>query len=217
MKTYHILSFLLVTLFMLSCGVVEKLSNRDPVIKNISASKSVMMTGDTVTVSVTAEDPDEDELTYSWACLDGSGSFANHTSAKTVWTAPAQEDDYTLEVTVRDKNEGEAKESLLIKVLSNSAPNVAITSPQNGDFLVPTGSFTVKAEATPVAYINKLEFYIDDQLMATDTTPPFSFDWDMQGYSGYVVIKARAYRDVPGPSWSDAMITVSIQGVVPIP
>ncbi len=217
MKSLKINIFIisLIGLLCLSCGVVEKLANRVPVIKDIQASRYTILVGDTVTVSVTAEDPDDDDLIYSWSA--NSGSFDKRNQASVVWKAPLIEDIYNIQVVVKDSNEGEATENMDITVISNSEPNVKITNPVDGDFLVATQSVEVRSEATPVAYIDRVEFFINDQLTATDTTPPYMFVWQPRDYSGTVEIKSVAFRSIPSNIKAADSISVSIQGVVPIP
>ena len=46
----------------MTCGVMEKLANKEPIIKSIAAFPSQIGTQDTTTLKVVAEDPDNDML-----------------------------------------------------------------------------------------------------------------------------------------------------------
>jgi len=206
---------LMISLLFITCGVVEKLANRVPVIKKVEADRYTVLVGDTVTVNVNASDPDEDELTYSWSA--NGGSFINRHEAIVQWIAPDVEDVFDLEVTVKDKNGGEAKDILSITVISNTKPNIKITFPHDGQYIVALNSVEIKVDATPVSFIDRVEFYIHGKLLGADSTPPFSYVWPLTNYSGNIGIKAVAYRSIPRLTQASDSLTVSIQGVIPIP
>jgi len=205
----------MVGLPLMSCGVVEKLANRAPVIKKIEADRYTVLVGDTVNVSVEASDPDEDELTYSWSA--NGGTFITRHEAAVQWIAPAFEDVFELAVAVKDKNGGEANDNLAITVTSNTQPGVRITYPRDGEYIVALNTVEIKAEATPVSFIDRVEFYVDGKLLGTDSTSPFSYDWPLSNYSGKIMIKAVAWRSVPRLTQGSDSLTVFIQGVIPIP
>jgi len=94
---------ILVILFFFSCGVVEKLANRPPVITRVYALRTMVSTNDTTTVGVEAEDPDNNILSYNWSAI--AGSFSSSQGQRVVWTAPNRAGQFNLEVTVRDENQ----------------------------------------------------------------------------------------------------------------
>ncbi len=51
---------------LIMCGVMEKLANKDPMIKSVVAFPPQISTQDTTTLKVVAEDPDDDLLSYRW-------------------------------------------------------------------------------------------------------------------------------------------------------
>jgi len=211
----QLLLLLVIAAVFFSCGVVEKLANRAPVIHKVSADRYTVFVGDTVNVSVDATDPDEDELTYSWSAT--GGTFINRHQQSARWIAPKREDSFDLQVTVRDENGGEAGEMLTINVVSPSKPSVEITQPADGAYLVGLGTTEIRAKVVPQSFIDYVEFYIDDQLLGVDKTPPYTQKWTLTGLSGWVELKAVALRSIPDVIRSADSIRVSIQGVVPIP
>ena len=59
---------------------------------------------------------------------------------------------------------------------ANTQPTVSITSPTNGAEILTGNSVTITADATDTApgTVTAVEFYINGQLVSTDTTPPYS-------------------------------------------
>ena len=202
-------------LVLLSCGVLEKLANRDPIIDGISVDRYTVFVGDTVVVAVNASDPDKDNLVYSWS--SAGGVFINAHSESTLWISPKIEDVYDLVVSVKDENGGVAESNVTITVLSRNEPRIRITQPKEGEFIVALGTIEISAEASPERFIDRVEFYIDNDLLGVASNPPFSVLWSLQDLSGRKRIKALAYRAYPNTEQSADSITVSLEGVFPIP
>jgi hypothetical protein len=75
------------------------------------------------------------------------------------------------------------------KVLPTPEP-LEITNPSNGETV--SGTVNVTTDAEPE--IAKVEFYIDSTLEYTDTTSPFSWNWDTTGYSdGSHTVMVKGY------------------------
>jgi len=87
-------------------------------------------------------------------------------------------------------------------------PSVAITSPQN-DATV-NGSLTVSVSATDEGGVDRVELYVDGELLSSDTTSPYTFPWDTYGYanSGHE-LSAVAYDTAGNAGWSN-VITVTV-------
>jgi hypothetical protein len=202
-------------LLFIACGVVEKLANRAPTIEEISADSYAVFAGDTVTVRVEASDPDEDELAFTW--VSTGGHFINRNGPVADWVAPEREDDYEIEVTVRDKNNGEAKDMVTITVISQEQPDVEITAPKAGEYIVGLNAIEIMVEVTPYRFIESVEFYIDDVFLGETRTRPYTCLWDVDGLSGIREIKAVASRTIPGGVVSADSILVYIEGIIPIP
>ncbi|MFX0062256.1 MAG: Ig-like domain-containing protein [Candidatus Hermodarchaeota archaeon] len=86
-------------------------------------------------------------------------------------------------------------------------PTVSITNPADGATV--GGTISVTASASDNVGVDKVEFYIDGSLQATDTSPPYSYSWDTTSYSdGSHTIMAKAY-DTSGNTNTDT-ITVTV-------
>jgi hypothetical protein len=62
-------------------------------------------------------------------------------------------------------------------LLDTAGPVLAITNPADASFI--NGSITLQATATDPAGVARVEFYIDNVLVATDTAAPYSYAWDV--------------------------------------
>ncbi len=206
---------LLFMLFTNSCDVVEKLANRDPVIKSISADPDTVAVNGTIFLTVEATDPDNDEMTYKWE--SSSGYFPSSNGATVQWVAPNREGVFKLEVTVTDVNKGKAKEAIKVAVVSESVPIVRITNPNDGEFFPGQGIIQVNADVRPVSFIDRVELYIEDVLSATKRHLPYNFDVDLTGRSGPMRIKVVATRIGSESNQGFDEIEINVEAVVPIP
>jgi hypothetical protein len=88
--------------------------NSAPVITRIWTSQSVIKTGETIQVEVSATDNDDDRLTYKYEVT--GGSISGH-GEKVEWRAPDQAGDYTITVTVSDGEATSTERSVTITVI----------------------------------------------------------------------------------------------------
>ncbi len=98
--------------------------------------------------------------------------------------------------------------TITLQTPDTTAPATAITAPAVGSSLF--GSVTVSATASDAVGVTKVEFYIDNQLIATDTTSPYGFTLDTTKYSSAVHnLQTKAY-DAAGNvgSSNTAQITI---------
>lgn len=87
-------------------------------------------------------------------------------------------------------------------------PNVTITSPNSE--LPLHGTIVISASASDESGISKVEFYIDDVLIATCNQAPFEFLWDTTRESdGTHVIEAIAYEN--SPVFTQGMASLQVQ------
>lgn len=81
-------------------------------------------------------------------------------------------------------------------------PTVGITEPNDGATV--SGSAVIKASASDNTSISKVEFYVQDKLVATDNASPYEYAWNVAGLAnGTYTVTAKAY-DAAGNSSSDA-------------
>ncbi len=70
-------------------------------------------------------------------------------------------------------------------------PTVNITNPMDNDFYPTPEAITITADATDNGSVSKVEFFIDNGLLGTDYSTPYSFSWTPPGDGNYQ-IKATA-------------------------
>ena len=89
------------------------------------------------------------------------------------------------------------------------APTTTITSPANGASV--TGKVTVTASASDDVRVVRVELYVDGQLIATDTSAPFSFAWNTKPLTKTQhTLQVKAY-DAAGNVGTSGLITVTVR------
>jgi len=88
--------------------------NTEPVITSLTADNATVSPGGTVLLTCTAEDDNDDSLTYNWECTNGS-LVPNGSTA--TWTAPGSPGTYSISCAVTDGNDSSTMEIIDITVL----------------------------------------------------------------------------------------------------
>src|SRR5712692_7408489 len=90
-----------------------------------------------------------------------------------------------------------------------ATPTVSMTAPANGNLYLAPGTLAVKANALASGVgINRVEFYANGNLIQTDTTTPYQFDWTGVA-AGTYAISAKAI-DNNGAETMSAARTVTV-------
>ena len=76
-------------------------------------------------------------------------------------------------------------------LLDTLGPVVTITNPSAGALV--TRPLSVQANATDPSGVARVDFYVDEVLIASDTSSPYTALWDLAGPDGMRSIKAVAY------------------------
>jgi hypothetical protein len=94
-------------------------------------------------------------------------------------------------------------------VNDTQAPTASITSPTNGQQV--TAVTTVQVSATDNIGVSRVELYLDNALLGTDTSAPYSFNWNTDASSeGAHTLQAKAY-DSSNNAGTSAAITVNVK------
>ena len=88
--------------------------NTEPVITSLTADNTTVSPGGTVLLTCTAEDDNDDSLTYNWECTNGSLVPNGNTAT---WTAPGDSGAYSISCAVTDGNDSSTMEIIDITVL----------------------------------------------------------------------------------------------------
>jgi uncharacterized protein (TIGR03118 family) len=91
-------------------------------------------------------------------------------------------------------------------VVDATPPVVAITAPAGGDV---TGTVTVSANATDNVGVAQVEFFAGATSIGTDTTAPYSVQWNTASLTGIQQLTAVA-RDGAGNSATSAAVAVTV-------
>lgn len=134
---------------------------------------------------------------YSWNTLGSAPPVAIKAVAADAAGNTATDDDTAVTVTTPT---------------DSTPPTVNVTSPTNGASVNGAIMITVDA-ADAETGINQVDFYLDNNLVGTDTTLPYEYSWDTTSYSGSVAIKAVAF-DGANNSATDNDTTVSVNSFV---
>ncbi|UCF09132.1 MAG: VCBS repeat-containing protein [Thermoplasmata archaeon] len=93
--------------------------NHPPVILEFNSEPSVLLPGESSELSVTAEDDDGDDLTYTYHASNG---YISGKGATVYWQAPEEEGKYTVSVTIYDPKGANDSQNLQIEVVPNAPP-----------------------------------------------------------------------------------------------
>jgi uncharacterized protein (TIGR03118 family) len=85
-------------------------------------------------------------------------------------------------------------------------PVVALTAPAAGDV---TGTVTVSADATDNVGVAQVQFFSGATSIGTDTSAPYSVQWNTAGFTGTQQLTAVA-RDGAGNTTTSAAVTVTV-------
>jgi hypothetical protein len=100
--------------------------------------------------------------------------------------------------------------SVLIQNTDIIPPTVSIIYPAAGAIITAGEIVNITAEAQDNIGIQRVEFYVDGDLLSTDTTPPYRYSWDTTTYGngGLHTVFVKAY-DFAGNNGSE-LITVTV-------
>ena len=92
--------------------------NSPPIIDGYSIEKIRPEKGEEVDISITAHDPDGDELNYNWEATGGSFLIINAETA--TWVAPETTGNYSIKVKVQDGKSGLDEVTIPIEVIEST-------------------------------------------------------------------------------------------------
>ncbi len=119
---------------------------------------------------------------------------------------PLSSGDYTIKARAYDTI-NQTNEDSIILTITDRRPSVSITSPPEGE--IQTKVVTIEVAASDDYGVNKVEFYVNNALQKTDTSPPYDYDWDTGPYSwGDYTIKAKAYDTINQTDEDSIILTI---------
>lgn len=145
----------------------------------------------------------------------GTGVSADALVANIVFTAVAGSGTSTLQITGNATKGGAytnpavTNSTITFRTPDTIAPVTAITAPAATAALSMTQNVT--ATATDAVGVTKVEFWMDGQLLSSDTTAPYSYSLDTTKYAtGAHTLQTKAY-DAAGNVGNSAVVNVTIK------
>lgn len=151
---------------------------------------------------------------YSYHWDFGDGSSSNQQNPSHNYTTVGN---FTATFTVTDSEDNQSSDTTLVSV-TYELPSVSITKPKNGIYLfnmrilplpkrcIVFGPIVIKVRASQIPLgIDRVEFYIDDRLMATDSKAPYTWTWITPSFSKQTIM-VKAYD--PKGHWASSEIEV---------
>jgi hypothetical protein len=97
--------------------------NAAPIIDSVVLSSTSVVPDASITVEATVHDPNtNDILAFAWSASPAVGGFSAPSAAETNWTAPSNEGDQTLVLTVTDNHGASTSASMIVQV--SASPDV---------------------------------------------------------------------------------------------
>jgi RHS repeat-associated protein len=156
------------------------------------------------TIQTTASDPDDGVALVEFY-IDGVHRATDTQAPFTMGVTNLGRGTYSIVARAYDHN-GAAISSTPITVVSNEAPQVAITSPAPGTQVSAPATIAIIADASDVdGTISRVEFYQAATLIGTATAAPYRVDWVVSS-GGDHSITARAFDNHGTPTTSAAVI-----------
>jgi hypothetical protein len=149
------------------------------------------------------------EAGSTFACsLDGA-AFSSCTSPKAY--SGLTNGSHTFQVRATDAigNTDSTPASRTWTVDTIAPTGVAITAPANGASV--TGQVTISATASDNVGVTSVSFYVDGQLLATDSSSPFSTNWNTNPVSKTSHTLYVRATDAAGNTTQSTTITVTVR------
>jgi len=179
--------------------------NPPPSVSVTNPSNNALILG---TVNVTANASDDLAVTNVEFLVDGvvKGSDATSPYSYSLNTLTLSNSTHTISAKAYDSTTSTT--ASITVTIDNAPPTVSITSPTTGTTV--SGIVNIAATATDNHSINKVEFYVDNTLLATDATSPYSYSWDSTTIiDGTHSLKAKAFDSAGNNTTATISITVS--------
>lgn len=177
-------------------------NNNAPIV-SLTAPEFVLL-GNTVTFSATASDSDGSIVSVEFF-VDGNSVGIDNTGPYSVEYTPALGEGQVVTAVATD-NLGTSSSSndVLMDVVENTAPEVSVVFPNNGDSYFAGDVILIAADAFDIdGTVEYVEFYAEGVLIGSASTEPFQIEWI--GEVGIVTIEAIAFDDMNAQTTSDAI------------
>ena len=184
--------------------------NIAPTISIVSPLNNAQI-AEAVTITLKANANDEDGNISKVEFFAGNQSLGQVTAAPYQLDWSATLGSSSIQVIATDNLGKSASSQVSISVQSgdaNMAPTISLTTPTAEDDIQPNDSVTLTANASDSdGYVANVEFYVDNQLIASDNSEPFEAQWSAT--SGQHSLKAKAFDDKDAAATSN-QVTLNV-------
>ncbi len=187
---------------------IQIVANQPPVVQfTAPANNSQSITGQPLTLNVTATDPDGTVTKVDFFAGGALIGTDNTAPFSLIWT-PVVAGNYSVVATATD-DQGETNSAILsISVVSNLSPLVQVTQPTNLTTFSQSQSVSIAATASdPDGTVTQVQFYVGNTLVQTDVTSPYTATWSPSG-TGTFFVKAIATDNMGALGKDSVQITV---------
>jgi hypothetical protein len=199
------------------CSGSDLICANTPPIVSISgpATKSVFNVGANITIVALASDPNGSISKvefYANNLLIGTDSSFPYSY---VWNNVGVGDYVVFARAYDNLNDSTNSMAINISVIQpvNVLPTVSITAPVSGtNFAYPSPVTITATAADSDGYTTKVEFYVDNVLIGTDTISPYSYTWNTVT-AGNHTLTARAFDNLNAAKTSSAVNIGMVQAV----
>ncbi|MGD2113858.1 MAG: Ig-like domain-containing protein, partial [Acidobacteriota bacterium] len=168
------------------------------------------------TVPLTASAWDNVGISSVRFWVDGQHLSGDATSPYTAsWdTTSVTEGTHSIYARAHDLTSLSGQSQTVQVIVDNTRPTAGISGPANGSLVSGTVSWSVKAGDTNG--IERVNFYVDGVNRRSDSTYPYTFDWDTSTVAdGSHTVQARALDRAGWVKWSEAR-TVTVDRTAPV-
>ena len=144
-------------------------ANKPPTITSLVADADWTTPSDSIQVTCTASDPDDDELSYEWST---SGGNISGTGAAVNWTAPEEVGIYHVTVVVTDGHGEEDTRSVYLSAATGTPPTI--------EDLIVTAEHKYLKTTTYGYKVGKTKEY-DIECIASNTSGELVYEWSCDG------------------------------------
>ena len=187
--------------------------NQAPIVSLTSPTNGATFTAPaTITLTASASDPDgtvaKVEFYRGGTTLIGTATAPPYTIT---WSNVAT-GSYSLTAKATDnlgKSTTSTAVSIAVTAATNQPPTVSLTAPSSGATYTAPASISLAASASdPDGTVSKVEFFSGSTLLATATTPPYTYTWSGVAAGAYT-LTAKA-TDNSGAATTSSAATISV-------
>ena len=189
--------------------------NKPPVIVSMTANKYIVDPLESIVISITATDEQQEVLSYNWQASLGS-ILPPTDNPQVTWKAPSNGGNVTISCAVSD-GETSVSRSLNITVRAYEAPSVHILYPANRAHYVSGDTVHVKVYADHQNGIESIRLLLDETQIASTSSGQnsiFTFTYTLNSYYGIHAMTAEAIAKYTGTTGNDS-IQLEVEGLIP--